>query len=302
MTLQTIWKHFKTFYRKELYDLCLNISHDNKKKKFDRIRQWLNNNKDDDNRLKAAITYQGNLNLTSRNLTPLHLILYILYSIKPPLDIIQTIIKYAPEVLKMKTTFGYLPIHYAVRGAVIAASHNFDGLPLRPVRHKYASLDVLNLLIESYPEGMDLKDKNRDTPLDILKKTKYAEKKDHNGMLLLHHACNNEYSLHLIHFIFQAYPESTIVQDNDGNTPLKYLTKAASHVDERGMLLLHREAAHFKGLNVEILPILFHANPEAIRLQDKLGLLPIHHASLNEASSLDALMLLIKLYPEGIVV
>jgi len=47
---------------------------------------------------------------------------------------------------------------------------------------------------------------------------------------------------------------------------------------------------------------LFQANPEAIRLQDKSGLLPIHHASLNQASSLDALMLLVKLYPESIEV
>jgi ankyrin repeat protein len=119
-------------------------------------------------------------------------------------------------------------------------------------------------------------------------------------MLPLHHSCNNGYSLHLIQFLIQAYPESTTVQDNDGNTPWQYLTKAASRVYKRGMLLLHREAAHFKGLNVEILPILFNANPEAIGLQDNLGLLPIHHASLNEASSLDALMSLVKYYPKSI--
>jgi ankyrin repeat protein len=66
------------------------------------------------------------------------------------------------------------------------------------------------------------------------------------------------------------------------------------------MLLLHREATNIRGLHVEMLPILLHVNPEAIRLQDKSGLLAIHHASLNEASSLDALMSLIKYYPESI--
>ncbi len=113
-------------------------------------------------------------------------------------------------------------------------------------------------------------------------------------MLRLHHVCINGYSLHLVHFLIQAYPESTTVQDNDGNTPLQYLTKTASRVDKKGMLLLHREAEHVRGLNVEILPILFQANPEAIRLQDNSGLIPIHHASLNQVSSLDALMLLVK--------
>ena len=68
------------------------------------------------------------------------------------------------------------------------------------------------------------------------------------------------------------------------------------------MLFLHREAAHCSGLNVEMLPVLLSANPEAIRLQDKWGLLPLHHASLNKASPLEALILLVKLYPEGISV
>ena len=293
-----------TFNTKELYDLVDNIREEG----FDRIRQWLNINKDDNDRLKAAITHQGFLKLT-----PLHRILCRYHQ----LEIIEKIIKYSPEVLKMKNTFGRLPIHYAcwnvapleVIQALITASpdsikveDSARWLLLHWACHYNASLDVLNFLIESHPEGIDHKNKNEETPLDILKQNKYAERKVDNGMLRLHHVCINGYSLHLVHFLIQAYPESTTVQDNDGNTPLQYLTKTASRVDEKGMLLLHREAAHFKGLNVEMLPILFHANPEAIRLQDKSGLLPIHHVSLNQASSLDALMLLVKLYPESIEV
>ena len=196
--------------------------------------------------------------------------------------IAQALISASPDSIKIEDNDGRLPLHRAC----------WSG----------ASLNVLNFLIESYPEGIDHKNKNEETPLDILKQNKYAERKVDNGMLRLHHVCINGYSLHLIHFLIQAYPESTTVQDNDGNTPLQYLTKTASRVDKKGMLLLHREAAHVRGLNVEILPILFQANPEAIRLQDKSGLLPIHHASLNQVSSLDALMLLVKLYPESIEV
>jgi len=48
------------------------------------------------------------------------------------------------------------------------------------------------------------------------------------------------------------------------------------------------------------LNILHDAYPEAIQMHDSSGLLPIHHAYLNEASSLDVLMLLLKLYPESI--
>ena len=122
-----------------------------------------------------------------------------------------------------------------------------------------------------------------------------------NGMLPLHNACRNGYSMHLIYILIQAYPASTTIPDNDGNTPLQYLSKIASCMDERGMLLLHRQAAHLKGLCVGVLPFLLKANPEAIQLHDKSGLLPIHHACLNDASSLDTLMLLVKLYPESLL-
>ena len=196
--------------------------------------------------------------------------------------IAQALISASPDSIKIEDNDGRLPLHRAC----------WSG----------ASLNVLNFLIESYPEGIDHLNKKEETPLDILKKNKYAEETDDNGMLRLHHVCINGYSLHLVHFLIQAYPESTTVQDNDGNTPLQYLTKTASRVDKKGMLLLHREAARVRGLNVEILPILFQANPEAIRLQDNSGLIPIHHASLNQVSSLDALMLLVKLYPESIEV
>jgi len=80
------------------------------------------------------------------------------------------------------------------------------------------------------------------------------------------------------------------------------LKETASRKDKRGMVLLQRQAGHCKGLNIKILPILFDAYPEAVRMPDKSGLLPIHQACFNEASSLDALMLLAKLYPESIAV
>jgi len=311
-TMSNLLESTETFNTKELHDLCDSVTYENKEGGFDRIRQWLHTNKDDNDRMKAAMTYQG-----MAKHTPLHRLLCSRYN---QLDIIQTFIKYSPEVVNMKDTSGALPIHFAcffrttsleVVQALISASpdsikvvDHYGELPLHSACWSDASLNVLNFLIESYPEGIDHMNKKMEerTPLDILKQNKYAERKDDNGMLLLHHACNNIYSPHFIHFLIQAYPESTTVQDNDGNTPLQYLTITASRVDEKGMLLLHRQAAHFRGLNVEMLPILFQANPEAIRLQDKSGLLPIHHASLNQASSLDALMLLVKLYPESIEV
>ena len=233
MTSQTKRKHSETFNTKEFYDLCGNIRNKKREKEFsfDRVRQWLKANKDDDDRLNAAITYHGNLNLT-----PLHLIMFI----KPPLDIIQTIIKYAPEVLKMKDITGRLPIHRAclhgaslevIQAPLMASPDTIkvtdtDGwLPLHSACwNNDVSLDVLNLMIISYPEGVDHKDKDGRTPLDILKLKKDAEKEDRNGMLPLHHACKKGYSEHLICLLIQAYPKSIEIKDNHNRTPLEYYT------------------------------------------------------------------------------
>ena len=300
----------ENFQLEELYNLCDKRQITcTREEALERIREWLHRNKDDNTRLKKALTYKGEYT----NWTPLHRILQL----QPPIDIIQKFIDYAPETLQMKDIFGYLPIHIAcMDGAsleVIQALVNsypesitvdFRGyLPLHLACQSNASLEVLNFLINSYPDGIDQTNIiDHKTPLDLLKESEYIMRQDSNGMLPMHHACNNGYSLHLIHLLIQAYPESTTVQDNDGYTPGQYLSKTASVADEKGMLLLHREASHFSGLNVELLPILLRAYPEAIRFHDKLGLLPIHHASLNEASSLDALMLLLKFYPESIAV
>ena len=122
-------------------------------------------------------------------------------------------------------------------------------------------------------------------------------------MILLHHACmRNEFSADLIRVLVEAYPQGWTVQDNSRKTPKQYLIKSASRKDENGMLLLHQQAAHCKGLSFESLNILFDAHPEAIRIQDNFGLLPLHYACLNEVSSLDIIMSLVKLYPESILV
>jgi len=107
--------------------------------------------------------------------------------------------------------------------------------------------------------------------------------------------------LHLVPFLIEAFPEGLNVSDNDGKAPLQYLIATASHIEERGMVLLHRQAVQSKGFRLIIFVYLFLAYPEAIRLQDNLGLLPIHHACLNEMSSLDLIMLFVKLYQESII-
>ena len=288
--------------------------------RFEKIHEWLQRNEDDSKLLKTAITYQRR-----RRQTNLHFIL----ERNPPIGIIQKLIKYAPEALQMSDVSDRLPIHTAcgrsnscdviqtlVKGypESIKVTDSSGCLPLHHAIRSQASWKIVSFLIDCFPEGVgeshlipfyegNLYPNERQTrpPLYFLKIYKYAEKKDRKGMLLLHRACKmNEFSADLVCVLDEAYPESWTIPDNYGKTPKQYLIESASRKDERGMLLLHRQAVHFKGLSVKSLNMLFDAYPEAIRMQDDSGLLPIHHACLNESSSLDVLLSLFQLYPESI--
>ena len=71
MASQTKRKHYKPYNTKELYDVCSEVSVNfiNQETAFDAIREWLNINKDDNDRLKAAMTHRGR-----GGETPLHVI------------------------------------------------------------------------------------------------------------------------------------------------------------------------------------------------------------------------------------
>mmetsp|Transcript_11763 Transcript_11763/g.16966 ORF Transcript_11763/g.16966 Transcript_11763/m.16966 type:complete len:231 (-) Transcript_11763:125-817(-) len=222
-------KHEETFNPCELYDLCSYIDGRDREDSFDSIRQWLNIKKEDINRLKTAIIYQDRCERTS---------LQRLLSRDPPLDIVQQLIQYAPEVLQIKDNFRFLPIHFACRNGasldiVKALVHGYPEsvtvvncggrLPLHLACYNGASLEVLNFLIEFYPQSMEHKDNHGETPLFYLKEKKYAEKRDVNGLLPLHRACNNGYSEHLIHFLKQAYPDKPLNAEIESDLNVMFL-------------------------------------------------------------------------------
>ena len=278
---------------------------------FQAIRQWLQYYKRNSKLLKTVITYRD-----ENGETTLH---RILQDRNPPIDIIKTLIKYAPEALQMSDDLYRLPIHKACdSGKLISCEviqtlvksysesvkviDSSGCLPLHYAILRRASLEIVNFLIDCYPEGVTNQYRiQKRTPLYYLNERNYVIMMDESGMLLLHHACKKiEFSADLIRVLVKAYPESWTIPDYYGKTPKQYLIESASRKDERGMLLLHRQAVHFKGLSVKSLNMLFDAYPEAIRMQDDSGLLPIHHACLNESSSLDVLLSLFQLYPESI--
>jgi len=147
------------------------------------------------------------------------------------------------------------------------------------------SILLIKLLLEVYPESCITKDSDGKTPL--------------------HYACANQEtdSVDIVMSLLTAHPESSLVQDKHGRTPLpsKKIIKAAAHKDVDGKVVFHHQAEALGGISDLCLNFLFKAYPEGITIPDNNGMLPFHHACLNTATSIESLMLFLKLYPESVV-
>jgi len=191
---------------------------------------------------------------TEEGMLPIHFALQYYKST----TVVPLLLEAYPDGLRVAARNGRIPLHKAI--------------------YYRAPLEVLNLLVEAYPESVNEKSSQKElmkwkweTGKDGEELSKFLlhrvcsggysnhlaklvletfptsiRQRDYSGMVPLHHACanagNNGYSFHVINLLIQAYPKSTNVKDNKGTTPLQYLKETASRVDERGMLLLHREA------------------------------------------------------------
>jgi len=222
-------------------------------------------NKDDKENFKAAATHQAG----RYNETPLHLIL----TERPPLDVVEALVKYAPEILQIRDDHGSLLIHDACEYRV--------------------SVDMLRILVEAYPESV---------------KAKTA-----SGWLPLHYACWNGASLEMLNFLTEAYPESIDTRNSLNERPSDIFKQWAQGDDDSDdtnrngragndhMLLLHR--AVVSRFSVYLIKLLINAFPKSCMVKDDNGMIPLQHACASIApNSLDSVMLLIDAYPEGIAV
>jgi len=324
----------------ELFELCDVWAHN--VESWNSIRKWCCS-KD----YKAAVIYRDEQNRRTSLCT-------LLMKHRPPLDVVESMVRLAPETLRMKDKYGWLPIHYAcaskasldfVRVLVtpypesvrVRVSRKGGWLPIHYAFNNGVPLEVLNLLTEAYPESLELRGSSNEATSDIFRewasrcrKNKEYEfllqkaaaggfsvtlvkllleefpesclTRDENGMIPLHHACENTAcQIDVIMALIDAAPESCTTIDNQGRTPSQLFQQVVSCKDDKGMFLLHHVAAHYKGLSVFSLNWLISSFPESISTPDTHRMLPFHHACLNEASPPDILMLLIKLCPESIV-
>mmetsp|Transcript_988 Transcript_988/g.1270 ORF Transcript_988/g.1270 Transcript_988/m.1270 type:complete len:774 (+) Transcript_988:61-2382(+) len=185
----------------------------------------------------------------------------------PPLDVIETFLKDAPEIVRWSDAFGWLPLHYACANG--------------------ASEDVLRVLADAYPESKTATDRRGRTPLHfalgstdipvtaaavvLLSSTGAASCPDENGMLPLHYACAYGAPEEALHVLTDNNADSITQTDRNGRTPLHF---ALGNADRQA--------------SPNVVRLLLAQNPDVVNVTDKersdlpLHLLATRAKSLNE--------------------
>lgn len=215
----------------ELYDLCDNADSDDTES-IDSLRQWLKDNKNDKMRFRAAAVYQDN----DTRMTPLHRLILMK---RPPQDVVETLIQNAPDSVKIQDKDGWLPLHFACacRGFPIfvfvtlvnAYPESLDvanergWLPIHVAYYSNVNLEFLDV-ISKY--SLPKQNNSGETPVDLLKASRYAEKKDRNGRIPLHHAGLKGVGPCVILALIFSYPDGLFLKDKIGKTPTEYFSAA----------------------------------------------------------------------------
>jgi hypothetical protein len=310
----------KRFYEQQLYHASKIVKIDNEES-WKRLKNILENDgKEGSNPvidIPSVACYQGTY-LDFGN-TPLHNIL----EKNPPLDVVSTFVKKAPESLRVKNIHGELPIHVACQRGVTSevlkalvqaypegakVQSKFGLLPIH-----YACINInspremIKLLIKTYQESVKVREYkcgmlpihdacSNGASLEVMNllisewpdslKVKDADE----GWLPIHHACKYKASLEVLDSLVQVYPESLMVRSINSETPADIMKKHNStikEVDSCGKVLLHH--AYEGGFSEHLVKLIVNAYPEGSSIMDHYGHTPVYYSKQQQQNhSLDA--------------
>jgi ankyrin repeat protein len=177
-------KRMKINNNHELFDLCWELGIQPTEESWTSVRHFLHDTIEDKERIQELLCYEGR-----KNQTTLHLILTIN---NPPMDIVTMLVELAPETLQMKDAYGSLPLHVASSNRVSLEMLTFilhayresaqvvdneGNLPLHlACFFRTSLLDKVNLLIQAYPKGKDIRNLDSSTQSDILREQAFIRR------------------------------------------------------------------------------------------------------------------------------
>jgi hypothetical protein len=207
--------------------------------------------------------------------------------------------------------------------------------------NRAVNLDVLDLLIELYPESINIPGPGGRTPSEQLRfNTVYYRRPAVLGTLLLD-AVKGGFSVNVCQLILSAFPERThLIRFPEVFHPMQYSIRnymnyenRGNHLDvfllllnraphsvcddakaktaakmlmspcdeDTGTLLLHQSAAN-RHFSLTVLKFLNCVYPSSVSKLDGWDMLPFHYACLNPDVTVDVLMTLLLFYPASIAI
>jgi ankyrin repeat protein len=161
-----------------------------------------------------------------------------------PIDMLQVLVDANPEACMVKDSIGRQPWQL-LRISGAAARRDEEGMyPLHIACRKKASLNLLKLLLDAFPECILRMDDYGKTPTQLLADSGVAAQRDMNEMLLLHHVCSDFcnddpcYNLKpFLKLILDAYPNGKNVLDKDNMSPLHHACARANSEEALHLLV-----------------------------------------------------------------
>jgi len=203
---------------------------------------------------------------------------------KPNEDVIEALLKYYPDRIKMLNSSKELPLHVACNNintidsgilllilesypAAISVANKFGLLPLhkavRAPLPKLPVFDNISMIIEAYPKGL--------------------EARNIDGQLPLHIACTAPLSSVLVEQLAEGYKAGLLISDLYGQNPL------------------HKAVCYTGTEAATIVTYLIESQPKAAGRTDKDGKLPLHWAVSRDKPVLDIVIDLIDAHEEGVM-
>jgi len=240
------------------YELCMSagVSESNEDEVWNNIRTWLLNASKEE---RAMGVCQREMN----HKTALH---EVCNHPNPPIDVVANILESSSshEVAKAVDKDSWIPLHIACNSGV--------------------STDVIQLLVDAYPDGTTQQDKHGRTPLHFLLSresfSNYKTKSKISFPILLQQQESSE-----IQNAIQSAQVLTSVQRSLNPTNAISETISAANITDfmNDMLPIHYACAY--GVPTSILEVLVDANPESINSTDKFGRTPLHYSMRNGDNS-----------------
>jgi ankyrin repeat protein len=247
---------------------------------YERVHDEYLENMNDDSYLQALTKPRTENDKGYKGLLPFHFLISLKY---PNPENVKLLINKNPDLISLPDHRGWLPIHFCA--------------------YNNRNSEVMNLLIQLYPQGCYEVNKKGKLPFQLACYNRYVmmmdllyqenpeaiQGMDYNGNTPLHDACKT-FNYEIIQRLLSIQPELNTVRNFKEQLPIHRLFS-----------FIPKESFRLQKRQFESLKCLCSVNPEVISLPDRNNQLPLHLAVIAQAGY-EVIEYIYNIYPSGALI